>query len=109
MVFVSEVFGFCSTEKRPNVGFIAKLFIKIIFFCKKIAISFAVKEKRLTFALAIGLWCNGNTTDSGPVIHGSSPCNPTKKADVNRPFCFFTPLLWSPSFETLALVVVFFV
>ena len=25
----------------------------------------------------IGLWCNGNTTDSGPVILGSSPSTPT--------------------------------
>ena len=25
----------------------------------------------------IGLWCNGNTTDSGPVISGSSPDSPT--------------------------------
>ena len=28
----------------------------------------------------IGLWCNGNTTDSGPVIPGSNPGSPTKKA-----------------------------
>ena len=26
----------------------------------------------------IGLWCNGNTTDSGPVILGSNPGSPTK-------------------------------
>ena len=35
-----------------------------------------------TFALAkqsIGLWCNGNTTDSGPVILGSNPGSPTSK------------------------------
>ena len=42
-----------------------------------------------TFAIAIrkqndcrhkiGIWCNGNTTDSGPVIPGSSPGIPTKK------------------------------
>ena len=24
-----------------------------------------------------GIWCNGNTTDSGPVILGSSPSIPT--------------------------------
>ena len=24
-----------------------------------------------------GLWCNGNTTDSGPVIPGSNPGSPT--------------------------------
>ena len=27
----------------------------------------------------IGIWCNGNTTDSGPVILGSSPSIPTVK------------------------------
>ena len=27
--------------------------------------------------LFIGVWCNGNTTDSGPVILGSSPSTPT--------------------------------
>ena len=26
-----------------------------------------------------GIWCNGNTTDSGPVILGSSPSIPTNK------------------------------
>ena len=37
-------------------------------------------KKQFTFALAkalIGLWCNGNTTDSGPVFSGSSPDSPT--------------------------------
>lgn len=28
--------------------------------------------------LAIGLWCNGNTTDSGPVIPSSNLGSPTK-------------------------------
>ena len=27
--------------------------------------------------LDIGLWCNGNTTDSGPVFLGSNPSSPT--------------------------------
>ena len=27
----------------------------------------------------IGIWCNGNTTDSGPVILGSSPSIPTRR------------------------------
>ncbi len=27
----------------------------------------------------IGVWCNGNTTDSGPVIPGSNPGTPTIK------------------------------
>ena len=32
----------------------------------------------------IGIWCNGNTTDSGPVILGSSPSIPTTKRQANR-------------------------
>ena len=51
---------------------------------------FAVKEKSSNFALEIktatlltrftmiGLWCNGNTADSGPAFPGSSPGSPTK-------------------------------
>ena len=27
----------------------------------------------------IGIWCNGNTTDSGPVFPGSSPGIPTRE------------------------------
>lgn len=29
--------------------------------------------------IKIGIWCNGNTTDSGPVIPGSSPGIPTRE------------------------------
>ena len=32
----------------------------------------------------IGLWCNGNTTDSGPVILGSNPGSPTKATLIPR-------------------------
>ena len=31
--------------------------------------------------ILIGLWCNGNTADSGPAFPGSSPGSPTKKRD----------------------------
>ncbi len=35
----------------------------------------------------IGLWCNGNTTDFGSVILGSSPSRPTKSlSDSERLF-----------------------
>ena len=30
-------------------------------------------------AINIGIWCNGNTADSGPAILGSSPSIPTTK------------------------------
>ena len=38
----------------------------------------------------IGVWCNGNTTDSGPVILGSSPSIPTNEKVqqmIVAPFC----------------------
>ena len=44
---------------------------------------FWIKEKfvslhrKTEMKCSIGLWCNGNTTDSGPVISGSSPDSPT--------------------------------
>ena len=40
---------------------------------------------------AIGLWCNGNTTDSGPVILGSNPGSPTETIFFGRSFfCFMS-------------------
>ena len=30
--------------------------------------------------MEIGIWCNGNTTDSGPVIPGSNPGTPTNNS-----------------------------
>ena len=30
--------------------------------------------------IKFGLWCNGNTTDSGPVFPGSNPGSPTVRA-----------------------------
>ena len=30
----------------------------------------------------IGLWCNGNTADSGPAFPGSSPGSPAEKRDL---------------------------
>lgn len=37
----------------------------------------------------IGLWCNGNTSDSGPDIPGSSPGSPTKKCKNQMIFALF--------------------
>ena len=40
----------------------------------------------------IGIWCNGNTTDSGPVILGSSPSIPTNEKVqqmIVAPFCVY--------------------
>ena len=47
--------------------------------------------------IQIGLWCNGNTTDSGPVIPGSNPGSPTKPSDKCRDgFLFLSPNHASP-------------
>ena len=78
---------------------------KFALFLKKMQKNFGVSRKSSTFALAfremlqksagctlnIGVWCNGNTTDSGPVILGSSPSTPTekKKASISEAFLFF--------------------
>ena len=37
----------------------------------------------------IGLWCNGNTADSGPAFPGSSPGSPTEKRDSSKDGSFF--------------------
>ena len=66
-----------------EVDFLFELNKNIIFFEK----IFAKAKICSTFAFAIGLWCNGNTTDSGPVILGSSPGSPTVET-----------LLWSVFF-----------
>ena len=50
----------------------------------------------------IGIWCNGNTTDSGPVIPGSNPGIPTRRQVLTslafflctysfRPYSLYTP------------------
>ncbi len=38
-----------------------------------------------------GVWCNGNTTDSGPVIPGSSPGTPTESQPRQRLFFMLHP------------------
>ncbi len=59
-----------------------------------------MKKICITFAPAIsnesrfnGLWCNGNTTDFGSVILGSSPSRPTKKPRNFRGFFYFNAVL----------------
>ena len=51
----------------------------------------SVKNKESGWQKEIGLWCNGNTTDSGPVFPGSSPGSPTSKQFLFRS-CFFFAL-----------------
>ena len=42
---------------------------------------YSVKRKGWQNKNDFGLWCNGNTTDSGPVFLGSNPSSPTDKND----------------------------
>lgn len=43
-----------------------------------------------TIAKDIGIWCNGNTADSGPAFPGSSPGIPTKKSAIFQKGCAFS-------------------
>ena len=72
---------------------------KIAFFYKKVPKNFASFEKSTTFAPAIrnkrvlktkfGVWCNGNTADSGPAFPGSSPGTPTEESAKHSRFADF--------------------
>ena len=57
-----------NTKSQQNYKFFAKIFAK-----PKNKFYFCTRKRK------IGLWCNGNTTDSGPVIPGSNPGSPTRR------------------------------
>ena len=64
-----------------------------LFFSKKNAKTICFTKKSSTFAsqLSLGLWCNGNTADSGPAFPGSSPGSPTERFPFgNLFFCAFS-------------------
>ena len=73
----------------PTTATIPLLEKNLTFFLKKIGPTSCRYRKKWYLCTAIGLWCNGNTTDSGPVIHGSSPCSPTERAKIERFLLFF--------------------
>ena len=58
--------------------FLEKSYVKVCRFQKKRYLCTVKNEMRLLIK-DIGIWCNGNTTDSGPVFPGSNPGIPTKK------------------------------
>ena len=79
--------GCKDTQKHWKRNYKSEIFA---LFYKKIAFFFADSEKSTTFAPAnlswsawntkvSGVWCNGNTADSGPAFPGSSPGTPTKQ------------------------------
>ena len=68
------------------------------FFKQKNAENIFFTEKSCTFAshLSLGLWCNGNTADSGPAFPGSSPGSPTERfPNGNLFFCTFAVVIAS--------------
>ena len=72
--------SFISYKTRKNCKDFQKKSFFLIFFEKiacisaKVSIFATAKQK----CWGIGVWCNGNTTDSGPVIPGSNPGIPTE-------------------------------
>ena len=55
---------------------------------------FVSLHRKTEMQCLIGLWCNGNTTDSGPVIPGSNPGSPTKLSDF-----FLIKAFWKLCFQ----------
>ena len=78
-------------EKRFILDFFIKKTRKLFVVKKKVVpLHSQSSNKRLPDKNNIGIWCNGNTTDSGPVILGSSPSIPTyEKVQqmIVAPFC----------------------
>ena len=69
-------------EKRKNFHFFQQKKSENIFFT----------EKSCTFAsqLSLGLWCNGNTADSGPAFPGSSPGSPTERFPYRKSLFYYS-------------------
>ncbi len=63
---------FLRRKKCPKALYVPKM----LYLC-------TVKQKDDNRSLDFGLWCNGNTTDSGPVFLGSNPSSPTSFCRVS--------------------------
>ena len=77
-----------------SVSFVSLAALFLLANRKKVPGMFAGLGKGRIFAPVIkntGLWCNGNTTDSGPVFPGSSPGSPTKRMRETHPFLLCLP------------------
>ena len=59
---------------------------------KAVPLHSEMRNKRVSLQ-NIGLWCNGNTADSGPAFPGSSPGSPTRERATNVALFSFIPLL----------------
>ncbi len=59
-------------------GVMVTLQILVLSFLVRVRVS-QLHHSGILLKRKIGIWCNGNTTDSGPVIPGSSPGIPTRE------------------------------
>ena len=59
-------------------GVMVTLQILVLSFLVRVRVS-QLYHSGILLKSKIGIWCNGNTTDSGPVIPGSSPGIPTRE------------------------------
>lgn len=82
------VYRFICLIREVKSGFLTGLKQKYEFFSENL-LQLKNKVLLLHYQNNSELWCNGNTTDSGPVILGSNPGSSTKKPLIfQRFFCF---------------------
>ena len=72
-----------------KIRFRKKVLIILHFIKKVVTLQPQIRKK----CRHIGIWCNGNTTDSGPVILGSSPSIPTINLDYYSANILFANIL----------------
>ena len=79
----------CSRKRTMGYGVTVTQQILVLFFQVRILVAQRSGTGGVLVCIEIGLWCNGNTTDSGPVFPGSSPGSPTQKAFLfpGKAFC----------------------
>ena len=66
-----------SPIKTEILSIFKKIFEKVLVVPEKVVPLHPQFRARLLACNDIGVWCNGNTADSGPAFPGSSPGTPT--------------------------------
>ena len=74
-------------------GVMVTLQILVLSFLVRVRVS-QLHHSGILLKSKIGIWCNGNTTDSGPVIPGSSPGIPTREHLSFRKMLFRIFTFW---------------
>ena len=82
------VYRFICLIREVKSGFLTGLKQKYEFFSENL-LQLKNKVLLLHYQNNSELWCNGNTTDSGPVILGSNPGSSTKKPLIFQRFFLF--------------------